>query len=412
MFMRKKQLFILLLFTCIIANAQVMWQFKKDTVVTWNYADGDEFNGDKVDEGKWIFSYGWGRSIYSQKEQQYYSEGKNHTIKNGLLSLHAKKEKVTEKIVDYINDSDSIIVGKTFYGLNKREFNYTAGLIQSKYDFLYGYFEIKFKLPKQNGYWPAFWLYGGTPNEEIDFMELKTNKPNQIHVGRHSTTSKENEYREFFAKKHWGAWVKFKGNLNEGYNIVAGEWTKDYVKYYLNGEIIAYTALSLNVPKKLVANIAVPSNNGPFKPGPNDTTLNSGGFDIDYIRVWVNKKNDLKKQLIPIDVSKLSETKYDLNTSKLKSKNKFIYGKKSIHKNEGITVSLIKLSNNSFQLVVLGKEIPADASFKIIDQKQVELKKENLVYGETTISYREFKNQTLFIEVTAYGKKIKYTLTN
>ena len=33
-------------------KAQVMWQISEDTVITWNYADGDEFNDKKIDTDK------------------------------------------------------------------------------------------------------------------------------------------------------------------------------------------------------------------------------------------------------------------------------------------------------------------------------------------------------------------------
>ena len=45
-----------------------MWQISEDTVITWNYADGDEFNDKKIDTDKWKYSYGWGRTIFANKE--------------------------------------------------------------------------------------------------------------------------------------------------------------------------------------------------------------------------------------------------------------------------------------------------------------------------------------------------------
>ena len=53
-------------------KAQVMWQISEDTVITWNYADGDEFNDKKIDTDKWKYSYGW--------EEQYLPTKNNSII--------------------------------------------------------------------------------------------------------------------------------------------------------------------------------------------------------------------------------------------------------------------------------------------------------------------------------------------
>ena len=67
--MKKLFLFIITSIVIFPIKSQVMWQFNKDTVVTWDYQWGDEFNGEKVDEEKWSFWYGWARSIFGNKEQ-------------------------------------------------------------------------------------------------------------------------------------------------------------------------------------------------------------------------------------------------------------------------------------------------------------------------------------------------------
>src|SRR4051812_33179497 len=121
-------LFSLLTF---MSSAQIMWQIDKDSLRTWYYQEGDEFNGDSLNKNYWSDWYGWGRSITSNKEQQYYSKWKNHFLKDGILTLTAKRKDCTERFVDHMGDNDSIIADKKFYGLNKRDFTYTAGMIQS-----------------------------------------------------------------------------------------------------------------------------------------------------------------------------------------------------------------------------------------------------------------------------------------
>jgi len=398
---------LLLFFTC-NAGAQVMCQFNKDTVVTWSYEQGDEFNEKQLNTDYWEYWYGWARAIYFQKEQQYYTDGQNHELHDGLLTLNAKKMPVTARLVDWKEDNDSIFDGNTFMGLNKRQFNYTAGMIQTRKEILYGYFEIKFTMSPTKGYWPAFWLWGGSPNEEIDFCELKTEKKNKIHVGRHSRKMEENRLPYFlFKKKLWGDWVTFNGNLTQGYNVIAGEWDKDYIKYYLNGECIAYTKVSLNVPKRLVANIAVPANNGPFKPGPSGKDTGAVDFRIDYIRVWsrdtIEKSINGKKK-----VQDRFPARRELRRSSLRSKTKFLYGKKSIHKNEGILVSLVPSIDRTYNLTVLGKDIPKNAVYTLYDNGGKKLTGSNLIYGESILSLKEYDSDTFQLVIESYGKKATY----
>jgi beta-glucanase (GH16 family) len=408
----KIKIIVLFNFFSFISFSQVMWQMDKDSLITWYYQEGDEFNGQSLNKNYWSDWYGWGRSISGNKEQQYYSRWKNHYVKDGILTLTAKREDVTERYVDWMNDNDSIFDGKKFDGLNKRKFTYTAGLIQSLKDFQYGYFEIKFKIPKEGGFWPAFWLYGGTPNEEIDWMELKSNKPAHIHVGRHSQNKKYNYFPVFLGKKMvWGNWVKFKGSLNERYNVIAGEWNKNYLKYYLNGECIAISFVNLNIPKKLVANIAVSGNKGAFPPAPDKSFKDSVNFDIDYIRVWTRSESLSKRMAGNIITEEPIAGPKEIKRSSLISKSKLHYGKKSLHANEGLFASFTAQGNFKYQLCVLGKEIPKDGKYTIISSSGKTLHSDALKFGTTVLDFFKYGSSELTLIVDAFGKKATFTFT-
>ncbi len=391
------------LFPSMNARAQRLWQFNKDTIISWYYADGDEFEADTLDTQTWSYWYGWSRSIFSQKEQQYYTDGKNLELKNGYLNLFATHEDTTARMVDWLPDSDSMILDGRFYGLNKQLFHYTAGMIQSRKTYRYGYFEMRFRIPEEKGYWPAFWLYGGTPNEEIDWMELKTEKKNAIHVGRHSQKKEENKIRKVFRKRWWGDWVYFKGDLSKGYHVIAGEWTPEYVKYFLNGECIAYSKVPLHENKVLSANIAVPGKDGSFHPAPDSSIKRSGNFAIDYIRVWTSKQEAAK--LFPETVFK--EGNDTLAITKLKSKTTFLYGKRSDHKNEGFTLSLIPRGHGVYNLQALGKDIPANAHFSVSDGYVNS--SQALKYGSNLFSIRKGQQRAI-LTVECYGKKLSYAI--
>jgi beta-glucanase (GH16 family) len=399
--MKKLILFLIGLLSFKQLLSQQLWQINKDTIINWYYADGDEFNDSILNLNKWDYQFGWARSIAANKEQQYYTDGKNHELKNGCLHLFALNSKTDAKLIDYLAENDSIFIGEKFNGFNKRTFEYLSGMIQSKSKYQYGYFEIKCKFPKEKGFWPAFWLYGGTPNEEIDWLEGKTEKPNKIHVGRHSKIKSENKFRSGLSlrKKWWGNWIRFNGNLSNGFHIISGEWNPDYIKFYLNGECIAYTQLKMKEYKHVVINLAVPSNDGSFKPGPEKNLTESIHFEIDYVRIWKNNK--------PTADSKITFTNQfnppiEIQRTKLISKSTMHYGKKSIHKNEGFTISVFPIGNDEFELSVFGKNIPENAKLKFFENDIV-FQEEKINYGIKKVKIKS--NQRLYLNV--FEKDIK-----
>jgi beta-glucanase (GH16 family) len=348
---------VVIFFLSVRLSSQVMWQINTDTIITYNYLDGDEFSGTEVSQEKWKSWYGWARSIYSNKEQQYYSEFKNHEVKNGCLYLIPKREDLEARVIDWMGDNDSIKSGGgKFYGFNKRSWRYTSGLIQTKKEFLKGYFEIKFKAPSEKGLWPAFWVYGGSPNEEIDFMELKGEREDQIHVDTHCKDC--DMVRNFIGQKRsFGGWIKLDGQLDEGFNVVSGVWDDTEIKYYLNGKCIAVSKVEFNKPKALAANVAIADDNGPFHPGPDKKTKEFSPLVIDYIRVWT-KENSEAKQLL-----KNSDANPKPDNTEAKRHPKMLYGKPSEHKNEGIFVSVFLKEDGSLKLFCNG--LPAKETYFI-----------------------------------------------
>jgi beta-glucanase (GH16 family) len=394
--MKRSGAILVFLFLSSGLSSQLLLQINKDSTHTWYYNQGDEFNAEQINTAYWSYHFGWGRSIYPNKEQQYYTDGENHRLQNGKLSLYAEKRTVNKKIVDWRPEQDSIIEKGINYGANKRDFTYTAGMLQSNKAFKYGYFEIKFRMPSQAGFWPAFWLYGCSPNEEIDMMELKTEASNKIHIGRYSQNPKENFTRQGLFKRAWGEWVKVDGDLGEGYHIVSGEWTKTHLKYYLNGELIAYSPISMNCPKYLVANIAVPSNDGPFKPGPADSTKHSGNFEIDYIRVWSQQDSLLE---LPSFIT--ADTSITMARTRMRNTGRATYGSKKLHKNEGFSFSVFP-KNSGYELCVLGKEIPTTL-MEVFDVLGNKVSSQNLRYGITYLNLAH--DQKLFLKFTAYNRQ-------
>lgn len=386
--MKKIIWFLSFLFTGELLCSQVMWQFNKDTVITWRYEFGDEFNQDQLDTQKWATSLRGSHVIYSNKEQQYYTDkGNNLQVKDGTLRIIAKKETIEARAEDSMEDKDSLFVNNKFFALNKHIFNYTSGKIEAKKLFNKGFFEIRFKAPVDKGMWPAFWLYGGYPDEEIDIFELKGEIHNKIHVETHCPNDCDYVKTWYGKKVSWGGWLPVTGNLAESFNVIAGEWDEKFVKIYLNGRCIAYSPVAFNIEKYLQVNMAVPSNKGPFHPGPAKDFKESAPFEIDYVRVWKKDAGNEKQavtQNIPVkpEVSVLPSGK-----ARLKHKKRILFGKESFHKNEGPFVTVVPLAEKSYILYILGLEKGQSVKVELKD-----------VSGKTvnTISLSEFQNKLDF----------------
>ena len=131
----------------------------------------DEFDQDgPPDPAKWTYDtggHGWGNN-----ELQYYTREGNAWVEEGCLIIEARKEQTGGR--DY---SSARLVSK------------------NRGDWLYGRFEIRAKLPRGLGTWPAIWMlptdwvYGGWPaSGEIDIMEHVGYDQGRLHASVHTQT--------------------------------------------------------------------------------------------------------------------------------------------------------------------------------------------------------------------------------
>jgi beta-glucanase (GH16 family) len=151
----------------------------------------------------------------------------------------------------------------------------------------YGRFEIRAKLPKGKGMWPAFWLLPqatrhGPP--EIDVMEAWTNPIGTTPIDASSTS----------AAVHYGPpgydpdlmhSVWYKGpDFSEDFHTYAVDWRPGSIAMLIDGVVRGrITADVPSVPMYLIVNLAVGSNWGGR---PDATTPSPSHMLIDYMRVY------------------------------------------------------------------------------------------------------------------------------
>ncbi len=238
------------------------WTF--ETTPMWE----DNFStGSAPDLAKW--SYDIGGSGWGNNELQYYTNAGNATIAGGELAITAKKE--------------------NFSG---REYTSARMVTKGKGDFLYGKFEVRAKLPKGRGTWPAIWMlptdqdYGTWPaSGEIDIMEHVGYDPNNVHSTIH--TSAYNGMRNTQKSAN-----KIIADATDAYHVYTTEWTPYSIRSYIDGvkyfefvnEGKGYTVWPFDKKQHLLLNIAVGGNWGGVQGV--DNTIFPATMQVDYVRVY------------------------------------------------------------------------------------------------------------------------------
>ena len=186
--------------------------------------------------------------------------------------------------------------------------SYTSGRIstQNNQTFTYGRFECRAKVPKGQGYLPAFWLmandenvYGQWPRcGEIDCMEVMGQETNKaygtIHYGNPHSESQGTYYTGADEKDFSDAFHTFTCDWEPG-KIT---WYVDGVKYHEESDwysttegqgTLTYPA-PFDQPFYIILNLAV---GGSWVGNPNDeTSFENNPYEIDYVRVYQKDSYD------------------------------------------------------------------------------------------------------------------------
>lgn len=238
--------------------------------LVWN----DEFNDSPTnmpDETLWYYETGdngWGNN-----EIQKYIAGTSDgvtcaEIVDGILQISARK------------------AGDEVYSIR----------MNTRENWLYGYFEARLMLPSGKGTWPAFWMlpadFRSWPEDgEIDIMEEVGYDPDVIHATIHCKAYNHS------ANTQKSGQIRIEGSQQE-FHVYAVEWTEDFIKGYVDGH--CYFTFEndgkgnkdtwpFNVPFYLKLNLAWGGNWGGAQ-GIDESSL-PATYKIDYVRVFQKKNN-------------------------------------------------------------------------------------------------------------------------
>ena len=259
---------------------------KSRAIPSWQLSWSDEFDQAALDPEKWSIDI-WPARKVNDEDQAYTPREKNIRIANGNLVIEAHKE-------DYEDAS------------------YSSGRVHSsgKGDFLYGRVEVRAKLPRGMGSWPAIWMLPSDPfryattceagadwqgsgdcnawpnSGEIDIME---------HVGYqmghiHGTVHNEAYY--------WAKWEQRKGRIliddvDQNFHVYALEWTPERIDIFVDdshyfsymNENTGWDVWPYDQPFHVILNIAVGGMWGRSGGGIDDDIFPQR-MEIDYVRVY------------------------------------------------------------------------------------------------------------------------------
>jgi beta-glucanase (GH16 family) len=258
------------LLLCLIGlTAQSQTNQRNNQVGKMQLVWSDEFDYKGLpDPKKWnhdVGGWGWGNN-----ELQYYTKDSlaNARVENGLLTIELKQQSIED-----------------------RKYSSARLVTKGKGDWIYGRIDVRAKLPKGLGTWPAIWMLGSTtplkwPDDgEIDIMEHVGFNPGFIHATTHTKSFNHmigNQKTDTIIVKDFD--TQF-----HDYSVI---WNKDSVTILFDNQAY-YTfknngtgkaAWPFDGPMHLLLNIAFGGNWGGVK-GVDDAVL-PAKMEIDYVRVY------------------------------------------------------------------------------------------------------------------------------
>lgn len=257
----KQAVWILFLFAASVSSL-----FAQPKKLVWS----DEFNYTGLpDSTKWSYDvggHGWGNN-----ELQYYTEGrsKNASVADGMLTIEAFKESYEES-------------------------KYTSARIvtKEKGDWKYGRIEVRAKLPKGRGIWPAIWMlptdwaYGDWPaSGEIDIMEFVGYMPDSVFASVHTAWYNH----AIHTQSTKGLYLN---DLATGFHVYAIEWTPESISFFVDDRKYhefannhkGSQAWPFDEKFHLILNVAVGGNWGATKGM--DESIFPQKMLVDYVRVY------------------------------------------------------------------------------------------------------------------------------
>jgi beta-glucanase (GH16 family) len=283
----------------------------------------DNFDGNKLDFNKWNAPYQCVLNDFSfSNSKHWYANyrdtamlgiplSNNIEVSGGTLKLKAKRE-IPAIVGGFVTDWSTNPPNMVF-----SYFDYSSAQIISKNIFHYGRYEIRCKIPKGKGFWPAFWMFGrNTPYwNEIDVFEFWNERtalgvydPNKL--AKDPNTTMHYDYGSLGGGNHQSCLQDGFGttDYSQNFHVFAVDWSEFYMIWSIDGVIVRTEGKYWNTnnsiascgtivngqtyqrnkafpdaPMEIYASFQIQNNNGN---NPDASTPFPSTFEIDYIRYY------------------------------------------------------------------------------------------------------------------------------
>jgi beta-glucanase (GH16 family) len=227
----------------------------------WQLIFHDEFSGPLLDP-VWHAAQYWDHdaTVIGNGELQAY-DPTGLSVSGGLLRLTARKDDAHG--VPYVS-------GMAMTGGER------SLPTSPRFSFLYGYLEVRAKVPAGAGLWPAIWMMPASYHDdagELDVLEVLGGDPDlalfTTHRGRREDVHE------------WAG-----PDLSQDFHTYGVEWRPDSITWFVDGVERARTTGRQWVVREAmypILNLAV---GGRGFPQPDGTTTFPATMEVDYLRVW------------------------------------------------------------------------------------------------------------------------------
>jgi beta-glucanase (GH16 family) len=232
----------------------------------WNANSATTADPSRAPSGRWSTRYWWGdglRTMPNNRERQFYSDAAvgpdPFGIVDGALVITARPS------------PDPAAT---------RGLPYTSGIVTTEGTFSqrYGWFEMRARLPRGRGLWPAFWLLPQDHSwpPEIDIVEVLGHEPTRFFGSAHTMAAGERRAAIRDAEV---------GDLSDGFHTFALSWRPDRLRWHVDGRPVVDlpTEPDMHRPMYMLANLAV---GGAWPGDPDASTPFPATMAIDHIRAY------------------------------------------------------------------------------------------------------------------------------
>lgn len=338
----------------------------------WVLVFEDNFDGNSLDLLKWNIVTGVPRDLNFEKQKAWHKP-ENIVVDNGILKIVSKRESQYNM---------PVVTSWNPYTVKYENFDYTSGEIWTKSTFPFGKIEARIKIPKGKGFWPAFWMFGGSPvYNEIDIFEFWENSTTDHNMTVHYDFDKDGN-PSMCLSDYTGV------DYSQDFHTFTLTWEKNEIKWYVDGSLKRtdyryYTILgqitgcTINAwnqyvmnkiypkdPMAIILNTAIEYGNGK---DPDGSTPFPSQLEVDWVRYYQ------KKPCQDVNITDASQ---------------------------------FPLSNQVYNVIV-GEDVNINCNFTVQSGQQLEIVAKNSITLEAGFSAEAGSNFTARIEPTVCGSTLK-----